>query len=290
LSLPSDRRYRATQFSRICGENKRMSREGAGGAGIGRRLVLGAITALLLPPGMPASAAGLVAIYRATWAGLPAARIRLVLDDSVDGYRDRIEIRTEGLPRLVTHFRGTAASEGRLTDGGEPARYDALYDLRKRHNSHISMRFVDRGGALVAERGPGDTSRKPPLAEKFRRNIVDPLAALERIRAALRNGGSSGFVVPVYDGARRFDVVGRILAPRGKEYGARSVALTLRPIAGFKGESSDDGDPDNAPRPVALSLSNDARLVPLSITVPVWYLPLVIRLERVCSADSACPG
>jgi uncharacterized protein DUF3108 len=263
-----------------------MSREGAARGGTSRRLFLAGALALLLPP-LPAGAAGLVAVYRATWAGLPAARIRLVLDDGANRYRDRIEIRTEGLPRLVTHFRGTASSEGRL---GEPSRYDALYDLRKRHNSHISMRFVAHDGALVAERGPGDTSRKPPLAEIFRRNIVDPVAALERIRAALRENRRGEFVVPVYDGARRFDVVGRILAARGKEDGVRNVALTLRPIAGFKGESSDDGDPDDAPRPVALSLSNDKRLVPLSITVPVWYLPLVIRLERLCPAGAACRG
>jgi hypothetical protein len=68
------------------------------------------------------------------------------------------------------------------------------------------------------------------------------------------------------------------------------IELNLRPIAGFKGESSDDGDPDNAPRPVALTMTDDARLLPVSIAVRVFYLPLVVQLDRVCPAAKSCSG
>jgi hypothetical protein len=141
------------------------------------------------------------------------------------------------------------------------------------------MRFVSRDGALVAERGPTDTSRKPALAEIWRRNVVDPLAAFERIRSALNR--ADDFVVPVYDGARRFDVVGRVLSRRN---GVLHASLTLRPLAGFKGETSDDGDPDAAPRTVDLMVSDDGRLMPLAMTVPVWHLPLSVRLDYACAA------
>jgi len=245
--------------------------------------------------GGAARADEIVAVYSAYWAGLPAAEIRLKLRDGGAAYHDEIEIRTEGLPHLVTRFRGTAQADGRLVTGqpADPSRYDALYDLRKRRDSHISMRFVARNDAAVAERGPRDTSRKPPLAEAFRRNTVDPVTALERLRAAVsaREGAPGGsFSIPVYDGARRFDVVGRVL-PKGEQTaGALRVELTLRPIAGFKGESSDDGDPDNAPRPVALTLTDDPRLLPLSMTVRVFFLPLVVRLDHLCTASPTCPG
>jgi hypothetical protein len=234
----------------------------------------------------------LVALYDAFWAGLPAARIRLEFGESGARYRDGIAIGTLGLPRLVTRFRGTAAAEGRLGPGrqAEPERYDAVYALRKRRDSRISMRFVAKGGATVAERGAGDTSRKPPLAEVYRRDAVDPLTAFERIRGALRaalHEGRGSFTVPVYDGARRFDLKGQVLPKLGDD-GSLQVALTLRPIAGFKGESSDDGNPSDAPRPARLTLSNDARLLPLSVEVPVWSLPLVVRLDRLCSARLPC--
>jgi hypothetical protein len=260
-----------------------------------RRLVRTFAIALLAVAGGPlcGHAEPLVAVYDAFWAGLPAARIRLEFDGGGTRYRDGIAVRALGLPRLVTRFHGAAMAEGRLGPGrqAEPEQYDAVYALKKRRNSRISMRFVAKGGAIVAERGPDDTSRKPPLAEAYRRDAVDPLTAFERIRgavsAALRAGGGS-FTVPVYDGARRFDLRAQLL-PKSRDGGSLQLALTLRPIAGFKGESSDDGDPDDAPRPARLTLSNDARLLPLSAEVPVWALPLVVRLDHLCSARLPCP-
>ena len=244
-----------------------------------------AIAALLAAGGgRTALADGFAAVYSAWWAGLPAAEIRLEAHEEAGRYETAITIETRGLAHLATHFRGIAESAGRLIADrvAAPQRYETTYDLRRRRGSHISMRFVERDGAVVAERGPGDTSAKPPLAEAFRRNVVDPLAAFERIRAALRQGGA--FAVPVYDGARRFDVVGRVLPRR---QGALHVALTLHPIAGFRGETSQDGDPDDAPRPVDLVVSDDDRLMPLSMTVPVWFLPLKVRLDQVCAGAGA---
>lgn len=241
----------------------------------------------------PAHAEALVATYDADWAGLPAGQIRLELDDAAATYRDRIDIRTNGLPHLVTHFRGTAQATGRLGGGhaADPSGYEARYDLRKRRDRRIAIRFVRRDGIAIAERSPGDTSRKPPLAERFRRGIVDPLSALEAIRAAIAARGAapgSRFAIPVYDGARRFDILARILPRAEQSPGLLRVALDLQPIAGFKGESSDDGDPENAPRPAALTLTHDARLLPVELSVRVFYLPLVVRLARVCPGSPDC--
>lgn len=268
-----------------------------GGRGKTRRFAVIVAAALAAASAAgPASghAVPIVAVYEAFWAGLPAARIRLELAGGDTQFRDTIVIESAGLPRLVTRFRGTATAVGSLPADGaaEPLRYDAVYDLRKRRGSHIGMRFVVRRASMIAERSPGDTSRKPPLKEAYRRDAVDPLTALERIREAVsaaRGSSHARFAVPVYDGARRFDVIGRVLPrPSGAAGGELHVALSLRPIAGFKGESSDDGDPDDAPRPARLILSDDARLLPLSVEVPVYYLPLVVRLERVCRAAADC--
>jgi Protein of unknown function (DUF3108) len=240
-----------------------------------------------------AYAEDIVAVYAAYWAGLPAASIRLKLRDGGSGYHDEIEIETQGLPHLVTRFRATALAEGRLgaDRAAEPSRYLAVYDLRKRHDRRVSLQFVNRAGGTVAERALDDTSRKPPLAEAFRKNAVDPLSALERIRGALRVAKRDGpFTIPVYDGARRFDIVGRILPNKETPDGTLQVELTLRPIAGFKGETSEDGDPDDAPRKVQLTVSDDARMVPLSITVPIAFMPLVVQFQRLCHLPDPCTG
>jgi len=253
----------------------------------------GAAVGLLLATGTagPAAAEDIVASYSAYWAGLPAANIRLTLRNGGVAYHDEIEIATQGLPHLFTRFRATAAAEGRLAADrtAEPSRYLAAYDLRKRRDSRVSMHCVPRPGGTVAERGPDDTSRKPPLAETFRKNSVDPLSALERIREALRAARPGrSFSIPVYDGARRFDIVGRVLPKSNPADGTLRAELTLRPIAGFRGETSEDGDPDDAPRKVELIVTDDARLLPLSITVPVFFMPLVIRFEELCPTASTC--
>lgn len=273
----------------------------AGGWPIRRRLSRGWLETAVLGLALlvaaadgPARAEQIVALYSAYWAGLPAGQIRLSLDDGKAGYDDRIVIASTGLPRLVTHFRGTARADGQLLGHGlaDPSHYDALYDLHKLRNFRISMRFIGRGSAMVAERGARDTSRKPLLAAVFRRGAVDPMTAVERLREAIAAAGAAdrSFSIPVYDGVRRFDVVGRILPKGDQTRGLLKVELTLRPIAGFKGASSGDGgDPDDAPRPVALTLSDDARLLPLALTVRVYYLPLVVRLDHLCTAATPCP-
>ncbi|MGH7055672.1 MAG: hypothetical protein ACREFA_17875, partial [Stellaceae bacterium] len=56
--------------------------------------------------------------------------------------------------------------------------------------------------------------------------------------------------------------------------------LILRPIAGFKNRPGAE-DPENAPRTVELLVTDDGRALPLWLRVPIWYLPLVVRLDHL---------
>jgi hypothetical protein len=240
----------------------------------------------------PAQGAELIAFYLASWGGLPAALVKLSLGQTDSAYSDKIQIATVGVPRWFSHFRGGAKAEGVLSEGGAamPERYDALYDLRKRHDSRISLRFTGAEGGTLAERGPDDTTRKPPLAARLRRNVIDPVSAFAAIRHRLAiDSAKKGerFTVPVYDGARRFDVAVLVEAVGGTADVIR-LHLELRPIAGFKGETSEDGDPDDAPRPVEVTLTDDSRLLPLSLEVSVAWLPLVVRFEHLCGSMAQC--
>jgi len=246
----------------------------------------------MLPQMRSARADELIAFYHADWVGLPAAAIKLRLTQSGTSYKDQIYIATEGLPRWFTHFKGGATGQGELGGDGrtEPTRYEARYDLRSRHDSRIGMNFVKRDGAILAERGKEDTSRKPQLADKFRRDVIDPIAALAAIRQHLRIVPplpGQEFKLPVYDGARRFDVGVKIVSLGGEDKLVH-LLLSLRPIAGFKGETSDDEDPDDAPRPVNVAFTNDARLLPVSLSVSVVYLPLTVRFDHLCADFASC--
>jgi hypothetical protein len=258
----------------------------------GWRCLFGAavVAVLLVAGSLGAFGEEAAALYQAYWAGVPAGEIRLSLRDDAASYRAEIAVRSQGLPWVLTHFRATGVSEGRLAADRPPvpARYDVLYDLRKGRDRRLSMSFAGRAGALFAERGPADTSKKPALAEAFRKNVLDPLSTVTAIRQELRRGNRGSFAVPVYDGARRFDVRVRVLPKKADTERVLHLELTLAPIAGFKGESSDEGDPDNAPRPVALTISDDPRLMPLRMSVAVAHLPLVVEQSRWCSAAAPC--
>ena len=69
----------------------------------------------------------IVAIYTAYWAGLPAGEIQIRLHDGAAAYHDEIEIRTTGLPALITRLRGTGIAEGRLV-ADRPAAVGAPLD------------------------------------------------------------------------------------------------------------------------------------------------------------------
>ena len=158
---------------------------------------------------MPACADDLSALYSATWAGVPAAEIRLILHEGGGSYRDEIGIGSEGLSRLVTRFRGTAVSQGRVLGqrlAGACSATVSTTICAIARTANCAWTLSPANGATVAERGPGDTSRKPELAEEFRRNVLDPLSVISLICAKLQRGETQ-FTIPVYDGARRFSTL-----------------------------------------------------------------------------------
>lgn len=249
---------------------------------------------------MSAAALGAPVQYRfaATWTGLAVADIYLALDDDGSGYRATIDIRSLGVMKLLSKFGAHGSAEGSFGPDGAilPVRYDSDYKLRKKRN-HQSLHYVTTGDGSTAERGPADTSTKPPLALQYRQNVVDPLAALAALRERLRQHlvvADASFKIPVYDDKRRFDVNGKFL---GREtltidratYQALHFHLLLTPIAGFRSGAEEGEDIENKPREVELYLSDDARLVPLQLSLSVFYLPAVARLVGSCTPATPCP-
>ena len=254
--------------------------------------------------GRPARALGLLAFalplgataeplqlrYEARWAGLPAGEIRLTFDDAPASWQAVMHIETRGLPRVLTRFHADAVSVGAWLAGApRPETYDVAYALRRKSKA-VVLRYAPAGGALVAARGPGDTSNHPQLAEAFRRDTIDPLGALAEIRRRVRAGLAvdAGFRIAAYDGKRRFDVEGRRTADA--DPGTIRLQLVLRPLAGFRNQQADEEDPEDSPRPVELVLSADGRAVPLRIGAAIAYLPLTVRLVAECDGGPCPPS
>lgn len=235
-----------------------------------------------------AFAAPLELRYSATWGGGPAAEILLSLDEHGGVFRNQLELQTVGLARLLSGFKARAVSEGRADGAVAPTAYDAVYDSRKKRDKRINVQFVRGLDGTVAEEGPLDTSTDPLLPEALRRDVIDPLSCLTAIRRMIQThglGGTRTFTLAVYDGKRRFDVEGSVLSTETMRWSGSSVKavnlrLLLRPVAGFDGDTDEGYKPDANTREVHVVFTNDARAIPLRMSVAIAYVPAVIVLDR----------
>ena len=235
-----------------------------------------------------ASAEPLALHYSATWGGGRAAEIRLLLDENGTMFRNQLDLKTVGLAWLLSGFKLHAISIGESDVEVAPRTFDAFYDSKRRHDKRINLEFVDLTNGSVAEKGPNNSSTDPPLPEEFRRDVIDPLTSITAIRRLVRGRSMDrmkGFNLAVYDGKRRFDVEGSVTSTetlhwRGKRVPSINLRLVLRPVAGFDGTSDDEHKPDATPRELEVTLTNDARAIPIRMSVPIAYVPAVIVLER----------
>lgn len=227
--------------------------------------------------------------YSATWGGGAAAEIRLLLDEDDGKFHNRLDIETVGLARLLSGFRASAISSGQADiDDVSPQVFSAVYDSHKKRDKHINLQFVQLSDGSLAEKGPGNSSTDPPIAAEFRRDVIDPLTCITAVRRLIRErdiGKDKGFTLAVYDGKRRFDVEGSVASIDKVRWGKSNVEvlslrLILRPIAGFEGNSDDGYSPDSNTREVHVSVTNDARAIPLRLSVPIAYVPAVVQLDR----------
>lgn len=227
--------------------------------------------------------------YSATWGGGAAADIRLHLEDKGGAFHNRLDIETVGLARLLSGFRASATSAGQTdSDDVAPHAFDAVYDSKKKRDKRVRLNFVASGDGSLAEEGPENTSADPLLPEQFRRDVIDPLSCITVIRRLVRERSidrARGFAIAVYDGKRRFDVDGSVAAVETLRWGrskveAITLRLMLRPVAGFDGEGDDGYRPDANTREVLVTVTNDARAIPLRMSVAIAYVPAVISLDR----------
>jgi hypothetical protein len=227
--------------------------------------------------------------YSATWGGGAAADIRLVLDEKDGAFHNQLDIETVGLARLLSGFRARAISAG-VTDSDDvaPRVFDARYDSRRKRDKRIKVHFVDQPDGSFAEEGPENTSKDPLIAAEFRRDVIDPLTCTTAVRRLVREGGLSrenSFTLAVYDGKRRFDVEGSVAGIEQIRWGKNMIEtlalrLVLKPVAGFDGEAEDGYKPDANTREVQVSVTNDARAIPLRLSVPIAYVPAIVVLNR----------
>ena len=142
----------------------------------------------------------------------------------------------------------------------------------------------------LTKRGKPDQSKVP---EALRKDVVDPLTAFLRIRQHAAERPEVSFLAQVFDGRRRYELTARVTGREqamvaGRDQPVIRLALTLAFVAGSNPDDLEDVAVDDDRLELELLLSDDERLLPLSMTMLNGILTASIELLQDCSGAAGC--
>jgi hypothetical protein len=242
-------------------------------------------------------------LFEANFGGLNAADFLLSYSlDSQEGPLNerinRFHLETKGVARWVFKLWIKAEGRGLTKDGGTyiAQQYRVDYTNRFRTRS-IDVTFDPQTGKAtphiktVGATEENDKANEDKVPPEKRFNVIDPIAAvaeaIRHTRDHLENGGPQKFRLPVYDGRRRYDIIGEVRdrferTILDKVHKVRLLVLAPETVAGFK-KSHQELWKESA---FHIYLSDDGRYVPLQIDA-IGPGPM-INLVRECETAEAC--
>jgi len=276
--------------------------------------------------GAPTDAADIEQTERLTYAamlgGLHVADLLVTLDQSEAGYSSQLKVVSRGVVRWVENFSADITGRGDFIESSLQNGTQTLMPLPDRFHrqwtggeyaSEMIMNFhPDTREAVVEERlfnpvtgedlaqedmpwnqdDRDDDDDDKPVPEDLRKNVLDPMGAfIAARRQIMAQGGAAGpaknFRVPIYDGRRRYDIVGRTAPVRstnikGEEVAVVPVTTVLEPVFGFRPRAQERmRDTDSR-----LYFSADGRFIPIQFMMASDMFAAVINLENDCSKNA----
>lgn len=179
----------------------------------------------------PAAASGPASLaYEVYFGGLRALALQAEVRLSPDGYRVRLEARTQGIIDWLFGWTAQAWSEGAIRDGAVEAARHVSESLVRGSRRDVALTF-HRDGSIDAAVVPSaaDDEREPVTLEEAR-GALDPISAVLIATRAVGARHSCAQRLPVFDGRRRYDLAFSDGGPdvlKPSEYSSFSGAATL---------------------------------------------------------------
>lgn len=269
---------------------------------------------LLAAPANAAPASERLA-YELMLGGLHVGDAMVVLDETPTGYKAGLKMAATGALKWVRAMRSSLESEGAFVSGGpapQPTTYrkqwvsgefaetmTMTFDSATRTASTTSKVFNPTTGAAIADEdlpwNKDGRGKKTPVPDDLRTNVFDPMAAFVAAREQLIVKGvldaaqkaPKNFRVPIYDGSRRYDIIGkadpvRAVSISGEDKQLLPVTGKLEPVFGFNAKSEErmrgvDGK---------IYFTPDGKFVPVQIIVSGELFTAVMNLVADCKADN----
>lgn len=202
-----------------------------------RLRVIGLVLALATASAAPLDAAETVEVrYDVFWGGFRAAEARLVSA----GGDAQLAVRATGLVDSLSAFA--------LEAEAHPERF-RTHSRSKRMESLLAVDYHGTPRTVIDEirrAEPEDEDEpRPPVPEQLKAGTFDPLTALTTAcRRALTARAGERFVLPVYDGRNRYDVVVAVSGTGSADVAGRRVVgpratVEFHPVAGFRKKSQE---------------------------------------------------
>lgn len=249
-------------------------------------------------------------VYSIMVGGLHLGDAMIGLNQTSAGYSTEMKLTARGVAKMVKNFRSDMRGEGRFAEAGAKP-MPAVYSRQWSTNavaSDMTMKFDPATGlAMTEERyfnpetsaaiAPEDLpwadkgDKDKPVPADLRTNVLDPMAAFVAARVQIMAQAANGpktFRVPIYDGRRRYDIVGKAEAPRsstinGLPQAVIPVTAKLEPVFGFSRKSQERMKDSEG----KFLFSNDARFIPLQLVVSNELMSGVLNLAADCSQNAA---
>jgi hypothetical protein len=279
------------------------------------------LAALFFGSSFPASASPLVQSERLTYnvmlGGLHVGDALVSIEQDESGYTTTMKMTARGVASWIQNFRAdlkgrgnfvnTAAADGRLEiipqafirqwSAGEVASDMTMTFDPQTGEASVEERLFNplTGEVLKREDMPWNKRREKlkPVPSDLRKNALDPMAAFVAARSQLMAQGLTGtapktFRVPIYDGARRYDLVGktgpvRVVSINGVERRLLPVTAKIEPVFGFNRESEERMRESEG----KFLFTPDARFIPVQLIVGNDMFTSVMNLAADCSENAA---
>lgn len=248
--------------------------------------------------------------YNLKIGGLHVADFLAEFDENETSYRTALTMETRGIARWFQNFRAEVKGGGTfIIETGKgptpvPRQFDRAwataeisssltiaYDpLTRLARSQERTFNPQTGEALSLSDLEWNRDRKvpKPVPSDMRTGVFDPISAFVAARGKIIHHRQNTFRIPIYDGRRRYDLVGRVEAPRlfwirGQDVELVPVLASIEPVFGFDPQRKESIHNSSG----KILFSPDDRFIPVQIMLEGRAFTSVMNLTADCRIDTA---
>lgn len=248
---------------------------------------------LLMAPAQAAATTNVTLNYNGFWGGMEAGKLSFALRENARNFSGEMQLRTTGFLQNLLRLHVIAKTEGESKrQKFTTLRYNYT-SIRRKKTKTLGWQW-DKAAQMA--RTPDYPHLEKIVTPEWRKNVIDPLAALVQTMRSLRasKGADSTALrqtVAVFDGRRRFDVAvidykKTSITLVDKTQSVIALTLAVTPKAGFDAE---DREAEIwAKAKIQIFLADDGRYYPIRAVADTSLGPAIIQLSGGCLGAPPC--